>query len=124
MSRNGRRRQQRARVVVELVRAGIGTLHLARAAQSGSGATARPGGGARLTNAVLGARQLTQAALVLRAGSADAHTVSAAVDAAHATTMVPLLVGGRRVARFGRGQLLVALGLAVAEIALVGRGQR
>jgi hypothetical protein len=72
---------------------------------------------------VLGVRQLAQAALVLRSGSADAHTLSALVDALHGATMVPLALDPRR-RRFALGQAVTALVLTVAEVAVVGRGRR
>lgn len=72
---------------------------------------------------VLGVRQLAQAALVLRAGSAEAHTVSAVVDALHGATMVPLALDPRR-RRFAVRQFWIALLLTVAEVAAVGHGRR
>lgn len=111
-----------AATVVEGVRAGFGLWHLTRAQRPGSG---QPG-----LDRVLGARQLAQAALVLRgtrtAGtrSGNAHTLSATVDTLHAASMVPLaLLNGRR-RGFALEQVWIAVGLAVAEIVLVGRGGR
>lgn len=105
----------RVRTAVELARAGLGAWHLARAARSDDPHT--------VLDRVLGVRQLAQAALVLRAGTGEAHTLSAVVDAAHGATMVPLALDpGHR--RFASGQAWVALLLTVAEIAAVGRGRR
>jgi hypothetical protein len=73
---------------------------------------------------VLGVRQLAQARLLLRNGSPTAHTLATLVDATHAVSMVPLAVVDRRRRRFAVGQLLVAIGLAVAEALLVGPGGR
>ena len=73
---------------------------------------------------VLGVRHLVQAALLLRAGSGNAHTLGAAIDAGHAVTMVPLMLLGGRWGRIGRRQFWLATGLAVAEIALVGTGRK
>jgi hypothetical protein len=101
-------------VVVELLRAGIGIAHLLGARRT-LGRTAVMG-------RVLGVRQLTQAGLLLRAGSADAHTASALVDAAHGVTMVPLALLDRRSRRFAVRQLWIATFLTVLEVALVGRG--
>lgn len=72
---------------------------------------------------VLGVRQLAQAALVARAGTGNAHTLSAAVDAAHGVTMVPLVLDPRR-RGFALQQVVIAAVLIVAEVAAVGRGAR
>lgn len=71
----------------------------------------------------LGVRQLVQAALVARAGTGNAHTVSAAVDAVHGVTMVPLTLDPRR-RGFALQQVWIATVLTVAEVAVVGRGGR
>ncbi|WP_022907597.1 hypothetical protein [Curtobacterium sp. B18] len=68
-------------------------------------------------------RQVVQAALVARAGTSDAHTISAVVDTVHGLTMVPLVIIGHR-RRFALGQLGIALVLVVAECAAVGTGRR
>jgi hypothetical protein len=69
---------------------------------------------------VLGVRQLVQAFLVGRSGSAEAHTLGALVDAAHGASMLPFVfLRGRRGA-FARTQLVVAVVLTCVEIALVG----
>ncbi|PYY31609.1 hypothetical protein [Curtobacterium sp. MCBD17_030] len=108
-------RGQRA-LAVELLRAGIGITHLLGARR----ALGRPA----VLGRVLGVRQLGQAGLVLRAGTADAHTVSAVVDATHGVTMVPLALIDRQSRRFAVRQLWIATLLTVLEVALVGRGQR
>jgi hypothetical protein len=72
---------------------------------------------------VLGVRQLAQAALVARAGTGNAHTLSALVDAAHGATMVPLALDPQR-RRFALQQVWIAAALTVAEVAVVGRGGR
>jgi hypothetical protein len=110
-----RARQQRA-VVVEVLRAGIGVAHLLGARRS----LGRPAALGR----VLGVRQLAQAGLLLRTGSADAHTVSALVDATHGVTMVPLALLDPQSRRFAVRQLWIATALTVLEVALVGRGRR
>lgn len=69
--------------VVELARAGLGLWHLNRAVRGSDQA---------VLHGVLGVRQIAQAALVARAGSGNAHTLSAVVDALHGATMVPLVV--------------------------------
>lgn len=112
MSRSTTRRRRRA---VEAARAGLGVWHLVRAS--------RRDDQHRVLDRVLGVRQLAQAALVLRAGTAEAHTLSAVVDALHGATMVPLALDPRR-RRFALGQLLTALALTIAEVAVVGRGRR
>ncbi|MFJ3384607.1 MULTISPECIES: hypothetical protein [unclassified Curtobacterium] len=104
-----------AAVAVEVGRAALGILHLSR-----SGTTR----GTTAFHRILGFRQLAQAALLLRSGSADAHTLGAAVDATHAVTMVPLLMANPRWRAIGASQLWIATGLAVAEIALVGAGRK
>ena len=100
---------------VEIARAVLGVWHLVRAQ--------RPGDQHPVLDRVLGVRQLAQAAVVLRAGTADAHTASALVDAAHGVTMVPLALLDPRRRRFAGGQLWIALALTVAEIAVVGQGR-
>ncbi|MCS6588162.1 hypothetical protein [Curtobacterium flaccumfaciens] len=100
--------------VVELARAGLGLWHLSRAARGSDQA---------VLHGVLGVRQLAQATLVARAGSGNAHTLSAVVDALHGATMVPLAVDPRR-RRFAVDQLWIAAVLAIAEAAVVGRGGR
>jgi hypothetical protein len=100
---------------VEAVRAALGAWHLIRAARSDAPH--------RVLHGVLGVRQLAQAAVVLRRGTADAHTASAAVDALHGTSMVPLVLLPR-FRRFALGQAVVAVALVVAEAAVVGRGRR
>ncbi|WIB26607.1 hypothetical protein [Curtobacterium sp. MCSS17_015] len=107
-------RQDRVRVV-ELLRVGIGVVHLLGSRR----ALGRPA----VLGRVLGVRQLTQAGLLLRAGSPDAHTVSALVDATHGATMVPLALLDRQSRRFAVRQLWIAALLTVLEIALVGRGR-
>ncbi|SDQ18732.1 hypothetical protein SAMN02800687_0760 [Curtobacterium sp. UNCCL20] len=106
------RRRGRA---VEFARAALGVWHLMRAQRAGD---QHP-----VLDRVLGVRQLAQAAVVLRAGTADAHTASALVDAAHGVTMVPLAVLDPRGRRFACGQLWIALALTIAEVAVVGRGR-
>jgi hypothetical protein len=100
--------------VVELARAGLGLWHLGGAARGSDQA---------VLHGVLGVRQLAQAVLVARAGSGNAHTLSAVVDAVHGATMVPLAVDPRR-RRFALDQLWIAAVLAIAEAAVVGRGGR
>jgi len=113
MSR-GRERDRTA--VVEVLRAGIGVAHLI-GAQRASGRVA-------VFGRVLGVRQLVQAGLVARAASPEAHTLSAAVDAAHGLSMVPLLALDRRSRPFAARQVWIALLLTVLEIGLVGTGRR
>jgi len=103
------------RRLVEVARVGLGVWHLARATRSDD-----PHG---VLDRVLGVRQLAQAALVLRAGTAEAHTLSAVVDAVHGATMVPLALDPTR-RRFAVGQAWIALALTAAEVAAVGRGRR
>jgi hypothetical protein len=105
--------------VVEGVRAGLGVEHLA-SARRGVDATS----GTAAFHRVLGVRHLVQAALLLRAGSGNAHTLGAAIDAGHAVTMLPLMLLGGRWGRIGRHQFWLATGLAVAEIVLVGTGRK
>lgn len=100
---------------MEGARALVGAVHLVLAARAASAH--------RGLHGVLAARQLGQAALVDRSGTADAHTASAVVDALHAATMVPLaLLPSHR--RFALGQLVTALALFVAEVGTLGRGRR
>ncbi|WP_282819553.1 hypothetical protein [Curtobacterium flaccumfaciens] len=101
--------------VVELARAGLGLWHLSRAARGSDQA---------VLHGVLGVRQLAQAVVVARAGSGNAHTLSAVVDTLHGATMVPLAVGDPRRRRFAVDQLWIAAVLAIAEAAVVGRGGR
>jgi hypothetical protein len=107
---------------VELVRAGLGVWHLVRALRSPR--SLRSGDAHPALDRVLGVRQLAQAVAVARAGTADAHTLSALVDAAHGATMVPLALLDPRRRRFATGQLWIASALTVAEVAVVGRGRR
>ena len=100
--------------VVEAGRAALGVWHLSRAVRGREHA---------VLHGVLGVRQLVQAALVARAGTADAHTLSAVVDALHGTSMVPLALDPRR-RGFALQQVWIAAALTVAEVALVGRGRR
>lgn len=100
---------------VEAFRAAVGIGHAVRAAR---------GGGQPVLDVVLAARQLAQAGLVGRAGTPDAHTLSAVVDTLHGLTMVPLAVADRRRRRFALGQLGIALVLVIAECAAVGSGRR
>jgi hypothetical protein len=106
-------------VVVEGVRAGLGIGHLA-----GAGRAVDATGGTAAFHRVLGVRHLVQAALLLRAGSGNAHTLGAAIDAGHAVTMLPLMLLGGCWGRIGARQFWLATGLAVAEIALVGTGRK
>ncbi|WP_267419447.1 MULTISPECIES: hypothetical protein [unclassified Curtobacterium] len=104
--------------VVEGIRAGLGVQHLvARRAPDATSGTAA-------FHRVLGVRHLVQSALLLRAGSGNAHTLGAAIDAAHAVTMLPLVLLGGRWGRIGTRQFWLATGLAVAEVALVGTGRK
>lgn len=99
---------------VELGRAVLGVWHLGRSFRGCDQA---------VLHGVLGVRQLAQAALVARAGTGNAHTLSALVDAAHGATMVPLALDPQR-RRFALQQVWIAAALAVAEVAVVGRGGR
>lgn len=101
--------------VVEVFRAAVGVGHAVRALR---------GGGQPVLDAVLAVRQIGQAVLVGRTGSADAHTASAVVDALHGVTMVPLAVLDPRRRAFAGGQLWIALMLTVAEVVAVGSGGR
>lgn len=109
------RRQDRASLV-EALRAGIGVAHLV-----GSG---RSLGRPAVLGRVLGVRQLAQAAITARAASPEAHTLSAAVDALHGLTMVPLALFDRQSRRFAVRQVWIATLLTVLEVALVGTGRR
>ncbi|WP_144715120.1 hypothetical protein [Curtobacterium pusillum] len=122
MTRRRERRSNRA-TAVEAARAALGVAHLVRAART-SGSTGRDEDGTVWFHRVLGVRQLAQAGLLARNGSPTAHTLATLVDATHAVSMVPLAVVDRRRRRFAVGQLLVAVGLAVAEALLVGPGGR
>jgi len=100
---------------VEGARAVVGLVHLVLAG--------RHDAVHRGLHGVLAVRQLGQAGVVARAASPEAHTVSAVVDVLHGATMVPLaLAPGHR--RFAVGQAVLAVVLAVAEVAAVGRGRR
>lgn len=112
MSRHGS--SVRGAAVVELCRAGLGLWHLGRAARGRDQA---------VLHGVLGVRQLVQAAFVARTGTGNAHTLSAAVDAVHGVTMVPLALDPRR-RGFALQQVWIATVLTVAEVAVVGRGSR
>jgi hypothetical protein len=105
----------RRRRAVEVVRAGLGVWHLGR--------SLGPDDRHRALDRVLGVRQLAQSALVLRAGTAEAHTLSAVVDALHGATMVPLALDPAR-RRFATGQSWIALALTIAEVVAVGAGNR
>ncbi|WIB60370.1 hypothetical protein DEJ13_00665 [Curtobacterium sp. MCLR17_007] len=109
------RDRRRSATVVEGARAVLGALHLIRAGSDPATAT---------FHRVLGVRQLVQAGVLSRAGSGDAHTLGAAVDATHAVTMLPLMFVGRRWRRVAVGQFVIALALAIAEVALVGSGRK
>ncbi|WIB00215.1 hypothetical protein [Curtobacterium sp. MCBA15_012] len=100
---------------VEAVRVAVGLVHLVLAG--------RRGAVHRGLHGVLAVRQLGQATVVARVGSPEAHTASAVVDVLHGATMVPLAIApGYR--RFAVGQAVLAVVLAVAEVAAVGRGRR
>jgi hypothetical protein len=117
------RQRGRGALVVEGVRAAVGIMHLVIARPGAAHDDDRPGSDDSVAfHRLLGARQLAQAGLLLRVGSADAHTLGAAVDAVHAVSMLPLLVVDRRRRRLAGRQFLVATAFAVAEVALVGRG--
>ncbi|PZE86925.1 hypothetical protein [Curtobacterium sp. MCBD17_032] len=103
-------------VVVEVLRAGLGVAHLFGARR----ALGRPA----VLGRVLGVRQLAQATIAGRADSPEAHTLSAAVDAVHGLTMVPLALVDRQSRRFALRQLWIATLLTVLEIGLVGSGRR
>lgn len=79
--------------------------------------------GTPVLDGVLVVRQTVQAALVTRAGSADAHTASAVVDLLHGASMVPVVLLGGRLRGFAAVQLLLATVLAGSEVAAVGRGR-
>ncbi|MDM7885875.1 hypothetical protein QUG92_12230 [Curtobacterium sp. RHCKG23] len=116
MSRRSRRaRTERARWV-EGLRAGIGIAHLI----ASRGSTGR----VAVFGRVLGVRQLAQAALLVRAGSPEAHVLSAAVDATHGVSMVPLIALDRQTRGFAVRQLVVAIVLTALEVGLVGTGRR
>ncbi|MFJ4219945.1 hypothetical protein [Curtobacterium luteum] len=99
----------------EFLRAAVGTGHAVRL-------LARRG--TPVLDGVLAVRQLGQAALVERAGTADAHTASALVDVLHGASMVPVALLGGRLRRFAALQVVLAVTLAVAEVAAVGHGRR
>lgn len=100
---------------VELLRAVVGAGHAVRLLS---------GGPTPVLDGVLAARQLAQATVVARAGTGDAHTASAAVDVLHGASMVPVALVGGRLRRFAAVQVGLAVVLAVAEVAAVGRGRR
>ncbi|WP_146244857.1 hypothetical protein [Curtobacterium sp. MCBD17_028] len=110
---------------VEVMRGGLGVLHLL-AARGGAPdrATGARRGGVAAFHRVLGLRQLVEAVVLRRVDTPDAHTVAAVVDATHAVSMLPLLLVGGRWRRLGASQLVIAVGLGVAEALLVGRGRR
>ena len=115
-SRSARTRSARSRSArdgqgVEVARAVLGVAHLMLAG--------RRGAPHRVLHGVLAVRQTGQAAITARIGTADAHTAGAVVD----VTMLPLLLLPR-FRRFALGQALLAVLLAVAEVASVGRGRR
>ncbi|PYY37995.1 hypothetical protein DEJ16_06660 [Curtobacterium sp. MCJR17_055] len=102
--------------VVEVLRAGIGVAHLLGARR----ALGRPA----VLGRVLGVRQLAQATITGRAGTPEAHTLGAVVDAVHGLTMVPLALFDRQSRRFAVRQVWIATLLTVLEVALVGTGRR
>jgi hypothetical protein len=114
MSARSRRRDRAA--LVEGLRAAVGVAHLIGSRR----ALGRPAEDGR----VLGVRQLAQAALTVRAASPEAHTLSAAVDAVHGLTMVPLALFDRQSRRFAIRQVWIATLLTVLEVGLVGTGRR
>jgi hypothetical protein len=120
------RRARRSRATpVELGRAALGVRHLVDAGLEARRASrGEPTPGTVAFSRVLGVRQIVQAALLLRSGSPNAHTLGALVDATHAISMVPLLLLDRRRRSFAVSQLLVALLLTAVEITLVGVGGR
>jgi hypothetical protein len=115
MSRQGRAGRVDRAVAVEFLRAGIGVAHLIGARRS----LGRPA----VLGRVLGVRQLAQATITGRADSPEAHTLSAAVDAVHGLTMVPLALFDRQSRRFAVRQVWIATLLTVLEIGLVGTGR-
>lgn len=120
MSRSPRHRSARPRSaqdgrIVEVVRAVVGVAHLVLAG--------RRGAPHRVLHGVLAVRQTGQAAITARIDTADAHTAGAVVDVLHGATMLPLLLLPR-FRRFALGQAVLAVLLAVAEVASVGRGRR
>lgn len=123
MSRRARRRSRAT--LVELGRAALGVRHLVDAGREARRASrGEPTPGTVAFSRVLGLRQITQAGLLLRSGSPEAHTLGALVDATHAVSMVPLLFLDRRRRPFAISQLLVATALTAVEITLVGVGGR
>lgn len=106
-------------VLVEGARAVIGAAHLV-APRSGPHSSR----GTKAVSRILGARQIVQAVLTRRNGTADAHTIGAAVDFTHAVSMLPLMMVSARFRRFAGRQLLTALVLGAFEVSLVGRGDR
>lgn len=109
----------RTRTLVETVRAAIGVGHAVRVLRG----SAHPA-----LDTALAVRQIGQALLVGRAGSgragsADAHTLSALVDALHGASMVPLAVADPRRRRFAAAQIGISLVLVVAEGLAVGAGR-
>lgn len=103
-----------AGVFVEVLRVAVGVGHAVRATRA-----EHP-----VLDSVLAVRQVGQAALVGQSQSAEAHTLSAVVDAVHGATMVPLAVLDRRRRPFALGQIVIAVALTIAEIAAVGTGRR
>lgn len=104
-----------ATTLVEGVRAVIGAVHVIRAGSDRTTAT---------FHRVVGLRQVAQAGVTARLGTGNAHTVGAAVDVLHATTMLPRLLAPAPWRRAAGGQLVLAVVLALAEIAAVGTGRR
>jgi len=97
------------------LRVAVGVGHACRVVQ---------GSPTPVLDAVLAVRQVGQAVVVGRSGTADAHTASAAVDTLHAASMVPVALVGGRLRGFAAAQVVLAVVLAVAEVAAVGRGRR
>jgi hypothetical protein len=112
-------------VALEVGRLALGVEHLLAARRDGAHhVDGRP---ARTTVGfyrILGARQVVQAVLLIRAGTPEAHTLGAAVDAVHAISMLPLMLLDRKRRGVALSQFVIAGGLAVAEAMLVGRGGR
>ncbi|MFZ7089321.1 hypothetical protein [Curtobacterium sp. RRHDQ10] len=103
-------------VVVEVCRAVLGARGVVA-----------PGRSSRATvvfDRVLGVRQLLQAALTARSSGPDAHRLGAAVDIAHAASMIPLVVVGWPRRGFVVRQLCVAAAFATAEVLLARAAHR
>jgi len=100
--------------LVEVLRLAVGVGHAVRATR----------GKQPVLDSVLAVRQVAQAALVGRSQRAEAHTLSAVVDAVHGATMVPLAVLDPRRRAFALGQVGIAVALTIAEVAAVGTGRR